>query len=70
MRLLVTRRMTEAAERAMTARFDTTIRQDAAPLAVADARAALRDFDAIIPTLGDAFTAEAFAGRGLRTPRR
>lgn len=66
MRLLVTRRMTEAAERAMSARFETTIRHDAAPLAVADARAALRGFDAIIPTLGDAFTAEAFAGGGLR----
>ena len=67
MRLLVTRRMTEAAERALTARFDTTLRDDGTPLTVQDARAALRYYDAIIPTLGDGFSAPAFEGGGLKT---
>ena len=41
-------------------RFDATFR-DNTRLSEAEASAALRDYDAIIPTLGDAFTAAAFA---------
>ncbi|WP_134726168.1 2-hydroxyacid dehydrogenase [Paracoccus luteus] len=62
MRLLVTRRMTDRAEAALRARFDATLRDDTAPLTEAEARAALAGYDAIIPTLGDGFTAAALAG--------
>lgn len=66
-RLLVTRRMTPRAEAAIGARFDASFRDSAAPLTEAEAAGALRSYDAIIPTLGDAFTAGAFSGDGLRT---
>lgn len=60
-RVLVTRRMTAAAEAAIAARLDATFRDSTVPLTVAEAAAALRDYDAVLPTLGDAFNAEAFA---------
>lgn len=41
--------------------FDVTVREGG-ELSVADAKAALARYDAILPTLGDAFTADAFAG--------
>ncbi|MFI0396865.1 2-hydroxyacid dehydrogenase [Paracoccus jiaweipingae] len=58
--LLVTRRMTDAAEAALRARFDVQFRDDPTPLGVDQARDALASYDAIIPTLGDGFTAAAF----------
>ncbi|RJL01509.1 D-glycerate dehydrogenase [Paracoccus aestuarii] len=61
MRLLVTRPMTDRATRAIAAEFDATFR-DNTPLTEAGAAAAMRDFDAVMPTLGDAFSAGAFAG--------
>lgn len=67
MRLLVTRRMTEAAESAITAAFDATFRASAAPLTEAEAASALARYDAIMPTLGDGFTAAAFAAGPPRT---
>ncbi|TBN41130.1 D-glycerate dehydrogenase [Paracoccus subflavus] len=62
MRVLVTRPMTERATRAIRDRFDATFR-DNTPLTESEAAQALRDHDAIIPTLGDAFTATSFAGQ-------
>lgn len=41
--------------------FDLTVRDETAPLDAAELRAALRDFDAVLPTLGDAFSAAVFA---------
>lgn len=61
MKLLVTRSMTEAATRTLQARFDVTF-HDNTPLTEDEAAAAMRDYDAIMPTLGDAFTARAFEG--------
>ncbi|KGJ22411.1 2-hydroxyacid dehydrogenase [Paracoccus sanguinis] len=61
MRLLVTRRMTAAAEAAIAAAFDATFRDSTVPLTEAEAAAALSAHDAIMPTLGDRFTAAAFA---------
>lgn len=61
MRLLVTRPMTDRATRAIAAEFDATFR-DNTPLTEAGAAAAMRDYDAVMPTLGDAFSAGAFAG--------
>lgn len=61
MKLLVTRPMTDRATRAIAARFDADFHGNA-PLTEAEAAKALRDYDAIIPTLGDGFTAGVFAG--------
>ena len=57
MRLLVTRRMTRAAEETISGAFDATFRDSTTPLTEAEAIAALRENDAIIPTLGDPFSA-------------
>ena len=65
MKLLVTRRMTERAEAALRARFDTTLLDRTQGLTPAEAAQAMRDYDAVMPTLGDRFSAEAFS-QGLR----
>lgn len=62
MRVLVTRRLTTRVEAALRARFDVVLRDDPAPLTLAEAQAALASYDAILPTLGDAFGAAAFRG--------
>ena len=59
MKLLVTRPMTERATAAINARFDATFRGNDS-LTEAGAAQAMLDYDAIIPTLGDAFNAAAF----------
>ena len=41
--------------------FDTVIRDSVAPMSGSEMREALRAFDAVMPTLGDAFSAEVFA---------
>ena len=66
MRLLVTRRMTAAAETAISRAFDATFRDDTTPLTEAEAIAALRAHDAVIPTLGDAFNAAVLGAPGRR----
>ena len=66
MRLLVTRRMTERAEAAISAEFDADFRDEATPLTEAEALAALRDYDAVLPTLGDAFNASVLGAGGRR----
>jgi hydroxypyruvate reductase len=38
-----------------------TVREETAPLSGEEMRAALRDYDGVMPTLGDAFSAEVFA---------
>lgn len=67
MKLLVTRPMTAAATKAIGARFEADFRDTNTPLTEAGAAAALRAYDAVLPTLGDRFSAAAFAGPGLRT---
>ncbi|MFD1882905.1 2-hydroxyacid dehydrogenase [Paracoccus pacificus] len=66
MRLLITRRMTGAVETAAQGRYDTTIRDSEIPLTASEAAAAMAEYDVIMPTLGDAFTAEAFKGDPAR----
>lgn len=61
MKLLVTRPMTPRATAAIKAAFDADFRDDG-PLSAQQAAQAMREYDAIMPTLGDAFTADAFAG--------
>ncbi len=60
-KLLITRPLPEAVIVAARARFDVTLRDSTQPLSQADLRAALRDFDAVLPTLGDQFNAGVFA---------
>lgn len=62
MRLLITRRMPEAVIAAARARFDVQVRDvESAVLTPEELRSALRDFDVVMPTLGDRFTADVFA---------
>lgn len=60
-RLLITRSMPDRVVARARERFEVTWRNEAVPMGTADLRAALRDFDAILPTLGDLFRAEVFA---------
>lgn len=62
MRVLVTRRMTPRVAAVLSQEFGAELRDDPAPLSCQEARAALAGYDAILPTLGDDFRAEAFAG--------
>jgi len=60
-RLFIARPMPqEVADRALAA-FDTVIRAENTPLDPEEMRWVLREFDAVVPTLGDQFTAEVFA---------
>ncbi|MFW5881636.1 MAG: 2-hydroxyacid dehydrogenase [Roseicyclus sp.] len=61
MNLLISRRLPESVMEAARARFDVTCRSVTTPMDHAECVAALRDFDMVLPTLGDAFRAEAFA---------
>jgi lactate dehydrogenase-like 2-hydroxyacid dehydrogenase len=61
-KLLVTRPMTAATEAALRERFDVTILERTQGLSCDEAAQAMRDHDAVMPTLGDRFGAEAFRG--------
>jgi len=62
MKLLITRRMPAWVLAAAKARFDVTLREEEARVLTPDElRAALRDYDAVMPTLGDRFQADVFA---------
>lgn len=60
-KLLITRPLPDAVIAAAKMRYDTTVRDNTAPLTPDELRAALRDYDAILPTLGDLFRADVFA---------
>ncbi|MEX3014435.1 2-hydroxyacid dehydrogenase [Gymnodinialimonas hymeniacidonis] len=64
MKLLVSRRLPESVMEAAEARFDVTCRTTTQPMDHAECVAALRDYDLILPTLGDAFRAPAFEEAG------
>jgi lactate dehydrogenase-like 2-hydroxyacid dehydrogenase len=59
--LLISRRLPDSVMAAAAARFDVTCRKVTTPMDHAECVAALRDYDIILPTLGDAFRAVAFA---------
>ena len=63
-KVLVTRPMTAAVRKAAEAAFDVTFRPETLPCSVDEMVAALQQYDAVIPTLGDAFNADVFAGAG------
>ena len=54
--------MPDATIAAAQARFEVDLRESVDGMMVDEATAALADYDVILPTLGDQFTAEAFAG--------
>lgn len=60
-KLLITRRLPDRILAKALADFDVTQREDITPLTEGQAIGALLDYDAILATLGDAFTAQAFA---------
>ncbi|MDE3121810.1 MAG: D-glycerate dehydrogenase [Paracoccaceae bacterium] len=58
--LLITRRLPDPVLEAAQARFDVTLRDDTSPLTYLEVIEALRDYDLVLPTLGDMFDAQAF----------
>lgn len=63
-RLLITRTLSDDNHAFAKAHFDTTLRDADRGLTEEEAAEALRQYDAILPTLGDRFTAGAFAAAG------
>ncbi|MBT8409953.1 MAG: D-glycerate dehydrogenase [Alphaproteobacteria bacterium] len=60
--LYITRPLPEPVIGAARAAYEVTVRPQTAPMSAAEVAAALAGYDAILPTLGDPFGAEAFAG--------
>ncbi|MCU4653635.1 D-glycerate dehydrogenase [Roseibacterium sp. SDUM158016] len=61
MKLLISRRLPESVMAEAAARFDVTCRAVTTPMDHAECVAALGAYDVVLPTLGDAFRAPAFA---------
>ncbi|RID93150.1 D-glycerate dehydrogenase [Gemmobacter lutimaris] len=61
MRLLITRPLPDRVMQAARARFDVTARENTLPLTPEELRASLRDYDLVLPTLGDLYAAPVFA---------
>ncbi|MDE4133960.1 D-glycerate dehydrogenase [Phaeobacter sp. QD34_3] len=61
MKLWITRPMTAAVEARARAEFDVDIRPDTGVLSRQEMQRALRDYDVVVPTLGDLFSADVFA---------
>ena len=59
--LLITRRLPDRVLVAARERFDVTLRDRTEVLSPEELRAALRDYDAVLPTLGDRFQPDVFA---------
>ncbi len=59
-KLLITRRLPDRVLEAARARFDVTLREETSVLSAEELRMALRDYDAVLPTLGDRFQADVF----------
>ncbi|MEX0275980.1 MAG: 2-hydroxyacid dehydrogenase [Ruegeria sp.] len=61
MKLLIARPMTAAVETRARSEFDVEIRDDTQPLSTEEMLRALTEFDVVVPTLGDQFSAQVFA---------
>lgn len=66
-RILVTRRWPEAVERKLAEHFDPQLNPSDTPLTEADLRAAMGQFDAILPTVTDRLPEAVFSGPPPRT---
>lgn len=62
MKLLISRQLPDSVLAAAEKIADVELRGKQTPMTLAEARASLHVFDAILPTLGDDFSAEAFTG--------
>jgi lactate dehydrogenase-like 2-hydroxyacid dehydrogenase len=60
MKLLISRPLPDEVVDAARARFDVTLRESTRPLTGDEMRASLRDFDLVLPTLGDRYQADVF----------
>ncbi len=60
-KVYITRRLPDTVLDAAHAAFDVTLRDDTSVLTAAELRAALCDYDGVLPTLGDRFQADVFA---------
>ena len=60
-KLLITRPLPDEIVAAAQNHFDTHVRRETTPLSPDALRAALTEYDLVLPTLGDAFSAEVFA---------
>ncbi len=65
-RILVTRRWPQAVERALAERFDVVLNEKDVPMSADQLAQALRDFDAVLPTVSDRLPAGLFDGGGIR----
>ena len=61
MKLLITRPLPDTVMEMARSRFDVTARESTLPLTPEELRASLRDFDLVLPTLGDLYKADVFA---------
>jgi lactate dehydrogenase-like 2-hydroxyacid dehydrogenase len=61
LKLLLTRRLPDRVIEAAAARFEVVLRDRVEVLSPGELRASLRDFDLILPTLGDRYQADVFA---------
>jgi len=65
-RVLLTRRWTEEAQQRIVARFDVTLNENDKPMDAAVLAAAVRNYDAICPTVTDSITASILETAGRR----
>lgn len=61
MKLLITRPLPDTVMQVARARFDVTARASTLPLSPRELRDSLRDYDLVLPTLGDRYQADVFA---------
>ncbi|MDB5556132.1 MAG: gyaR [Rhizobium sp.] len=66
-RVLVTRRWPEEVERVLVARFDTILNESDRPLAEPEFLSAMKDYDAVLPTVSDKLPVGLFDRSELRT---
>ncbi|MEL7104557.1 MAG: D-glycerate dehydrogenase [Pseudomonadota bacterium] len=62
--LFISRKLPDAVLDAARARFNVTLRDDTSPMTADEIAAVLANFDAVLPTLGDQCSAEAFQKAG------
>ena len=63
---IVTRRWPEEVERKLGELFDVQLNKDDRPLSVAELQDALRNADAVMPTVSDRITAEVLSAEPMR----
>ena len=68
-RLLITRRLPEAVHERLRNSYDVTANADDLPLDREALARALREFDALVPTITDRFDAELLQRRAVQNPR-